>query len=586
MDFTRLRLLLLLLIPVSMVLIVSGKEVNQLTLLSFILIYLPSLAYMLSKINAEKRIVHVVSLAVLIVTLSAILPVYPQKLNADYRAYLNVSSNLTLNESYVYHVRSGDFHTLCRNFMEKLVVYPSGLSYPECYVELLKVNADSFAKYAVDYRGKVYVWPEESKLEELVKSKNRRNEAGIVSLTPIPKGDYTVNYSFLLHPEELSGSLVNVKLKLAEKHIPYNSVRIHVHSDGRIVKLYPLFPDSKVVRKGNEWIISGKARKDERIEIDLILNRKVNGYVENVSNVKNIEEFDYSYYRLFSNFSGYIRSAGIAAVFLSLVFPAVPYAVSRIYGERGERERRDKKERTARKIPNAKRKPWEVNLLFKGDAISLDENGVIATLLDLERRGYIRVGRKVQVLKSEGKDLDRFERELLKSLKSGHGIKRVLYFAGDLKDLRESKVNEVLDLKGYKIIKKVFYVTLIISVAFTAIYYFWKPYGAGFMLALAGMSVLTVSAGCVFSPVQLFSRWKEEAREEKEEWMEFLSRFSNLELKNPELKDTEPKDTELEEAEEEAEELEMIYAIALGHSLGKHPKFLGNLTDIAVTSRE
>src|SRR5690606_22414461 len=42
-------------------------------------------------------------------------------------------------------------------------------------------------------------------------------------------------------------------------------------------------------------------------------------------------------------------------------------------------------------IPNPTMKPWEVNLLFKGDATVFDEDGYYATLIDMHRKKMITI---------------------------------------------------------------------------------------------------------------------------------------------------------------------------------------------------
>ena len=45
-------------------------------------------------------------------------------------------------------------------------------------------------------------------------------------------------------------------------------------------------------------------------------------------------------------------------------------------------------------IPNPSLKPWQVNLLFKDDALDFDEDGYYATLLELHRRELINITEK------------------------------------------------------------------------------------------------------------------------------------------------------------------------------------------------
>jgi uncharacterized membrane protein len=42
-------------------------------------------------------------------------------------------------------------------------------------------------------------------------------------------------------------------------------------------------------------------------------------------------------------------------------------------------------------VPDPTLLPWQVNLIFKGDAVDFDEDGFYATVLDLHRRGILRV---------------------------------------------------------------------------------------------------------------------------------------------------------------------------------------------------
>ena len=62
-----------------------------------------------------------------------------------------------------------------------------------------------------------------------------------------------------------------------------------------------------------------------------------------------------------------------------------------------------------------------VNLVFKGDAFDFDEDGFYATLLDLDRRGAIKIestdGTRIMLLDAPAKDIDSYERKVLNFLK-------------------------------------------------------------------------------------------------------------------------------------------------------------------------
>ncbi len=45
-------------------------------------------------------------------------------------------------------------------------------------------------------------------------------------------------------------------------------------------------------------------------------------------------------------------------------------------------------------VPNRERRPWLVNQIFKSDALDYDADGFYATILDLHRRGVVRLDSK------------------------------------------------------------------------------------------------------------------------------------------------------------------------------------------------
>jgi hypothetical protein len=72
-------------------------------------------------------------------------------------------------------------------------------------------------------------------------------------------------------------------------------------------------------------------------------------------------------------------------------------------------------------VPDPTIKPWIVNLLFTGDPLDFDENGYYATLLDLHRRGIIRLSLAspghVQIRILDDQPLDEYEKRVVKFLR-------------------------------------------------------------------------------------------------------------------------------------------------------------------------
>ncbi len=463
-------------------------------LIFLILIIYPFL--LKQNISRQKVVFFSIAFAIAIVPVLSTFFSFPPSLTADYSASVNVGENIYLNESYIYHVNSHTYHALYRNFETNLVVSSPEPDSP--YVRLLNVSSP-ITKYAVDYLGRVYVWCNTGKtrIERMIKSRKRHNEVGIVSLNYLPCGDYRVNYSFLLYPEVLSAKYRLIKLCLAQQHVPYDSVKIKVRG---VFRLYALFP-AEVERRGETWIVTGKSSRNGVIELEMLLKKSVNGYIVNVSNVTTIVDYDYGHYKFFAATSKYVEKAGFVLLFLAFVFPVFPLALAR------------RRKRVAGKV-RRNWKPWEVNLLFKGDAGYLDEDGLKATLLDLERRGYIDI-ENLKVLKVDD-ELDPFEKGVLEGIKNKN-LSQVALFAGKYSKIRENLLNEVFDMSNYITVKKTFYASLIALFAATVIYYLWKPYG--WRIELAILSIFGVMSLCVFSPVQAFCTWKEEYLGEKERLM-------------------------------------------------------------------
>ena len=72
-------------------------------------------------------------------------------------------------------------------------------------------------------------------------------------------------------------------------------------------------------------------------------------------------------------------------------------------------------------VPDPTIRPWIVNLLFTGDPLDFDENGYYATLLDLHRRGIIRLSLtspgQVQIRILGNQPLDGYETRVIEFLK-------------------------------------------------------------------------------------------------------------------------------------------------------------------------
>jgi uncharacterized membrane protein len=125
---------------------------------------------------------------------------------------------------------------------------------------------------------------------------------------------------------------------------------------------------------------------------------------------------------------------------LILLFPFALLAVHYRFG----REKRYTVPKTLSYVPS-KRKPWLVNLVFKGDAFDFDKDGFYATLLDLHRRGVVEIdsvtGTRIKLLQPEESGEDDYEQKVLNFLRSNStkGVFNARAFEDNIKNLQKSR---------------------------------------------------------------------------------------------------------------------------------------------------
>ena len=174
--------------------------------------------------------------------------------------------------------------------------------------------------------------------------------------------------------------------------------------------LYPRMISFDVRREGTRWIIEGSAPANSLVELEMLLKHNiVGGYVTKVDDVRGLTERANTMYHLTKNIADALEYILTASV---LAFPALVIYVYNRYG----RERSSTVPEFLSSVPK-KRKPWIVNLVFKGDAFRFDEDGFYATLLDLHMRGFIEIEPydrrelRIRILRSDSDD--RYERTVL-----------------------------------------------------------------------------------------------------------------------------------------------------------------------------
>ncbi|MCX6677193.1 MAG: DUF2207 domain-containing protein [Methanothrix sp.] len=475
----------------------------------------------------------------------------------SYRA--DIYLNGTLAEQFLYNIgASGKYKMLYRSWKMPL----SEQSPNSPYISLLNVSPpQGTVPYMKDRAGNVTVLSAQGigyagRIADLAEN----NEAGCLQPQMFSTGEYRIDYRFLIHPFiECDQEFCHWNLRLADDHLPYRKVTIYIHDpDNLLVSLFP-HPKMDYRRVGDAWVITGSSPKDKMIELEMLLrpeaSRHIDGFPRQVSDVKGKT--------LSAQGSDYNMLLPLQA--LILLFPFALLAVYYRFG----REKRYTVPKTLSYVPS-KRKPWLVNLVFKGDAFDFDKDGFYATLLDLHRRNVVEIdsvtGTRVKLLTPEEMGEDDYERKVLNFLRSNstNGVFNARAFEDNIKNLQKSRdtarlqeMHKTMDgLLRYtnhdaacefvvgrslrcfgginfrpKDLIAVFYVAVFILASIGGFGFLSNPLTAPLLILLVQSSVVA------FAPSALLGRWKQDYYKEKLEWdafRDFLSDFAMIKKYAPE----------------------------------------------------
>ena len=468
--------------------------------------------------------------------------------------------NGTLMEDYTYEVKvSNQYRMLFRSWDAPLS--KDRLNRP--HIQFLRAHAFSSEQlivYMKDFQGSIWVedrFRNNPQALDLVRSLAEPNEVGVLKPSRLTAGKYKVRYIFLLYPPlECDEDLCHLNLQLANKHLTYRNVQFIVEDIGYSVAIYPRPPPLRETRDGNRAIFYGSSPRDELLEVEILFTRDVlkvlNGYVRKVVDVKGLTIQANTLYLVQYKASLILRDASRVLVVLTPLLLAALYVM---FGQ----EKRFVVPKYLSTIPNKERKPWLVNLVFKGDAIDFDENGFYATVLDLHLKGKIRISSKdnsmaIQVLDRTSDDV--YERRTLQFLKSisKDGVvdtDSIKEFAKDLtsdgrygsrlSDLQrelyylmrraESAVASQFMASGRKRLLAVPLISiLLLAASFLAM--FLLPNLSSiltFAVATSAISVVQNVIAVAF-PSTLFGKWLGLSYKEKLEWESFKRFLSDLAL--------------------------------------------------------
>ncbi|MDN7024904.1 DUF2207 domain-containing protein [Methanoculleus sp. FWC-SCC1] len=329
------------------------------------------------------------------------------------------SADGTLVEEYTYDVRqSGEYRMLFRYWAAPLAFEP--LNRP--YIAFGSIDVpEGTIGYVKNYNGEVRIGDGMASPGEIAAIRDLAFESEVGAYDPgyFPAGTYTATYRFVVHPPiEYDDDWAHLNLLLVEDHVPYENVRINIPAVF-VEEIYTNPPTLTQERIGNRIVITGSVPADVPVNVEMVVDKVflegIDGFPVFVEDVqqKTADANRWAHLQ-------YTAAAVLHTVALVLVL-VVPFLLLAVYYRYG-REKSFVVPEYLSFVPDSSLKPWQVTLLFKGDAVEFDENGFYATILDLHRQQKIRVEEKpgggvtVQVL--DGTSGDRYEQRVLTFLQN------------------------------------------------------------------------------------------------------------------------------------------------------------------------
>ena len=466
-------------------------------------------------------------------------------------------ANGTLTERYTYDVKtSGEYRMLFRSWNAPLTFGTAAGQ----NVQFVSVNPPSGTiGYAKDVGGNVIVTdgPESSAFQSTITTLAETNEVGIFNPDYYSDGKYTVEYSYILHPPlEYDSTTSHLNLKFAGgSHIPYRTIRITIPAKN-VEQVY-VYPPFMVVRNdGDTYTITGSAAADENVAVELLATADglsaIPGIRTEVADLKSKTASGSFWYNLPYFVASLLNILAKACVIL------VPILLITLYYHYG-REKMFTVPEYLSTIPNPSLKPWQVNLLFKDDALDFDEDGYYATLLELHRRKLIHItekgtgkGIEIQILSTATSDpyelrvlafiqqlsennvldTDKIEALAKKAQSNRTAEEKALQYQRMLADVT-SRADAALPAQyivdGREHMIPLLLITIVLF-AITLIFAFVTTMQSYILIpaVILWAAVLVQVIIAIAAPSTLFGHWKDDKYKEKLEWDAFSHFLSDL----------------------------------------------------------
>ncbi|HFC49377.1 MAG TPA: DUF2207 domain-containing protein, partial [Thermofilum sp.] len=456
-----------------------------------------------------------------------------------------------LTEEYTFVVGEPGHFFLYRFWRSPLYVAGEGSG---DRIELISVYCPkgSFS-YLRDNDGEIHVLSQDVEVKYLHVwlSEAYLNEAGCFFPNGIEPGKYVVTFKYRIYPAlHCDQNYCFLELNLADKHIPYEHVTIFVVDSANLEAMEVLGDDVAWRREGSTIIVDCWSPEDSALKLYLLYRGASYGLRESVESAQ--REFASKV-----SWEVYLRrSLKFAMDVAALVVPLI--LIPTMYLLWGRETDSPVVPKYLYFVPNRKLKPWQVNLLFKGSAGSMDMDAVSATIVDLVRRGYLVVrgtsGEDLEITVNPNLDLvglDDYEKEVIE-LVNFLSRERGAWRPKETKELVKSmsrserrRLHRVLSrllnyparsltgkyvstppasVMGISIVLFFLSFFLLLLVDFESpLYYPWSISIFAIPMVVAAQLFIVALA-----PVQIFGRWKPGKLKEKLEWDAFRNTLRDL----------------------------------------------------------
>ncbi len=459
-----------------------------------------------------------------------------------------------LEEKFTYKLNKGGFRMLFRSWRAPLSL--KSLDIP--YIEVIEVIGPiGTISYLVDNSYEPFI------LSSLGSSPSdywdllilaEANEVGVMNPGMFDPGVYEVIFLFNIHPPlEFDDEIGHLNLMFASEHLEYKNVEIVFVDANYVQEIFPHPPSLKVERQEEDIILTGRSGKDMLLEVEMLIDldaiKAFDGFPKFINDIRESTVRVNSIYKT-EYLASLILNNGVRV--LTLVTPFLLYFVYYLYG----REIEYTVPRYLSTIPNSQRKPWLVNQVFKSDVLDYDADGFYATILDLHRRGIIKLESKpggLIIKLSSGILEDNYERRVLGFLQS-LAIKDIVdtdrlnqlaetikkggesaTWAYELQDRLENLTTEVdMDLTSEfvlsgkrRIVPLLVLPSIIIAAAYFLISNSLLFHIRNSIVVTSLIPIIQIIIGLGF-PSSLFGKWRGEAYKEKLEWDAFTRHLDDL----------------------------------------------------------